>query len=127
MSESWVLTTAFCAAHIYHQKQWTEAQNRAVFGKCFDPYGHGHNYRLEVTLTPTDHRPREALERLLQREVEVLDHHHLNYLPEFQNMIPTTENIALYFLKKLQAAFANEKISSIKLYESTNIWVELQA
>ncbi len=40
----------FCAAHRYHREDWTPEKNREVFGACNNPYGHGHNYELEVTI-----------------------------------------------------------------------------
>lgn len=126
MTNTLILTATFCAAHLYHQKDWDESQNRACFGKCFSEFGHGHNYRLEVGFTEPI-SPREELQTRLQVVTDRLDHHHLNFkIPEFQDLIPTTENIALYLLKKLQEDCPNERLSYIKLFEMDDLWVKIE-
>ncbi len=91
----------FAAAHRLHADALSDEENLAVFGKCNNPSGHGHNYRVEVAVrTPiqADGRllPVERLDALVAREVvEKLDHKHLNLdVPQFAKVIPSVENIA---------------------------------
>src|SRR5664279_1128978 len=75
----------FSASHYYHNPQWTEEENRRVFGKCANLNGHGHNYTLEVTvkgeIDPTTGFvvDLKQLKDILNREVvDAMDHRHLN-------------------------------------------------
>src|SRR5207244_12349838 len=92
----------FSASHRLHSEHMSEAENRATFGKCNNPHGHGHNYVLEVTVagTPDPNTGMvldlKELKEILQREIiERMDHRFLNYeVPELAGQIPTCENIA---------------------------------
>lgn len=91
----------FSAAHRLHVETLSDQENRAVFGKCNNPAGHGHNYRLEVAVSaPIDPLGRalgaEELDAVVDRHVtEHLDHKHLNLdVPEFKDLNPSVENIA---------------------------------
>lgn len=126
MIKTYIVTSSFSAAHFYHQKNWSPQENQIFFGKCFTPYGHGHNYRLEVGFQAPQVPPPE-LQRAVPAVTGLLDHQHLNFeIPEFQTLIPTTENIAIYLLKKLQEGCPNELISYIKLFEMDDLWVEIR-
>jgi len=92
----------FSAAHRLHVESLSAEENRRVFGKCNNPSGHGHNYRLEVAVrAPVDPGGRvletAALDALVNREViEHLDHKHLNCdVPAFEALNPSVENIAI--------------------------------
>ena len=101
----------FSASHLYRRPDWTEEENRRRFGKCANLPGHGHNYRLWVTVQGSvdpatgfvaDLGVLDALinERILDR----LDHQHLNVaLPEFAEgkAIPTSENLIRWILDQL--------------------------
>ncbi|MEW6298923.1 MAG: 6-carboxytetrahydropterin synthase [Thermodesulfobacteriota bacterium] len=95
-------TFGFSAAHRLHSEALSEEENRAVFGKCNNPHGHGHNYTLEVTIQgEVDPHSGELmnydlLEAIVQDEViERFDHKHLNEeVAEFCGLNPTGENIA---------------------------------
>ena len=119
------LQSAFSSAHFYHQPAWSDEKNREVFGRCFTPYGHGHNYLLEVSFVVSLEEAltlREEKQKRLDDLTRVLDHEHLNFvIPEFARTVPTTENIALYFQEKLK----NEKIKNLKIYETPQLWSEL--
>ena len=93
----------FSASHLYRRPDWSEEENRARFGKCANLPGHGHNYRLYVTVAG-DPDPETgfvvdlgALDRLVsERVVERLDHQHLNAaIPEFGDggRIPSSESL----------------------------------
>ena len=127
----------FSAAHRYHSAQLTAEENRRVFGKCNRPHGHGHNYRLEVTV----HGPVDAvtgmvmnladLDRILREVVvEPLDHSFLNHdIPHFAQAVPTCENIVLWLRDRLAApvAGAGVTLSSLRLYESDDLYAEVVA
>lgn len=123
------LKSPFSSAHFYHQPAWDDERNRTTFGRCFTPYGHGHNYTLEVSfqVSPgTWLTERSELQNLLNSLTTVLDHEHLNFvIPEFQQKVPTTENIALYFMDKIQAHLPADKIVRLRLFEMDNLWTEI--
>ncbi len=90
----------FSAAHRLHVPSLSESENREVFGKCNNPAGHGHNYRLEVVVrVPIDGVGRTAeagaLDALVNEHAVIkLDHKHLNSdVPQFAALNPSVENI----------------------------------
>lgn len=91
----------FSASHRLHCRQWSEEQNRAVFGKCNNANGHGHNYRVEVSVrVPLASEVRfgpPQLERIVDDVViRRFDHKHLNAdCPEFADLNPSVEHIAM--------------------------------
>ncbi len=126
MTKTLIICSSFSAAHFYHQKIWSKAENQACFGKCFATYGHGHNYCFEVGFR-NPQSPPQNLQKNVMQTTDLLDHQHLNFtISEFKDLIPTTENIAKYLLKKLQEACPNEPISYIKLFETKDLWVEIR-
>jgi 6-pyruvoyltetrahydropterin/6-carboxytetrahydropterin synthase len=122
----------FCAAHRLFNPAWSDEKNNAVFGKCNNPKGHGHNYDVEVTVAGEP--PRETgmvidlkkLADIVEAEViDRVDHKHLNEDVDFmEGIIPTAENIAREFWKILQPKITEGKLYAIKLYESHNNVVE---
>lgn len=125
-----ILKSPFSSAHLYSQPQWDETTNKATFGRCHTPYGHGHNYALEVgfVIKSADLKQKRAsYQKLLKELTDRLDHEHLNFeIPEFKKTIPTTENIALYFLKKLTTSLPDKDISFLRLYEMDQLWTEIR-
>lgn len=123
------LRKTFCSAHFYSQPLWDEQKNNDIFGRCYTPHGHGHNYTLEVgfvTNAESYLKDKEHFEILLKKLTAPLDHEHLNFvIPEFKDKNPTTENIALYFLDKLKETISEKDISYIKLFEMDNLWTEI--
>lgn len=101
----------FSASHLYRRPEWTEEENRARFGKCANLPGHGHNYRLYVTVSgevdPSTGFIVDlgALDACVTRNVvERLDHQHLNAaLPEFTSggQIPSSESLILWIHRQL--------------------------
>jgi 6-pyruvoyltetrahydropterin/6-carboxytetrahydropterin synthase len=104
------------ASHLYRRPEWSEEENRARFGKCANLPGHGHNYRLFVTVggevDPMSGFVVDlgALDALVQaRVVDRLDHEHLNFaLPEFAagEKIPSSENLLAWIRRELEAPLA---------------------
>ena len=90
----------FSASHRLHAPSLNEEENRALFGKCNNPYGHGHDYVLEVSVRgPVDEETGLAVdtsrldglvENSVLRDVRTTD---LNHLPDFAARVPTTENL----------------------------------
>ena len=101
----------FSAAHRLHVPGYSEQRNREIFGKCNNPSGHGHNYKLEVCIrSPIDPRghicPVEKLDELIDAAViQKLDHKHLNVdVPQFASLNPSVENIAKVIHEMLKPA-----------------------
>jgi 6-pyruvoyltetrahydropterin/6-carboxytetrahydropterin synthase len=100
----------FSAAHRYHSDELSDAENRRVFGKCNLPHGHGHDYRVEVTvlgeIDPVTGMVINLadLDSILQEHVvDALDHRFLNLdVAHFSKVVPTCENLATYIFGLLQ-------------------------
>lgn len=126
----------FSAAHRYHSDALSEEENRRVFGKCHRPHGHGHNYRLEVTVAgkvdPVTGMVMNLadLDALLrERVVEPLDHSFLNFdIEHFADTVPTCENIVLWLRSILGPALAEISITlrHLRLYESETLFAEVE-
>ena len=103
----------FSASHRLHTPALSESENARVFGKCNNPYGHGHDYVLEVTVEgPLDAETGrvvdlEHLDLLVRREIlEPFEHRNLNAdVPEFTGVVPTSENIAVETGRRLRSAW----------------------
>ena len=126
----------FSAAHRLHSPQLGEQANREVFGKCYNPNGHGHNYELEVVIAgEPDPRtglimPVGELQRLVnQRVITIFDHKHLNVdCEEFRNLNPTVENIARVIFDKLADGFSGTvRLAAVKVWETPKTWSEVTA
>lgn len=122
----------FSASHRLYNPSWTDARNAAVFGKCNNPNGHGHNYDIEVTVAGEP--PRDSgmvidlkkLADIIEADlIEKVDHKHLNLDVDFlRGVIPTAENMAIAFWDILKPKITEGTLVSIKLYESENNFVE---
>lgn len=118
--------THFNAAHRLYRKDWDDEKNFEVFGKCSNPNFHGHNYELEVGVSgPVDPETGfvlnlKELARILKEEVEnPFDHKNLNIeVPEFKDLNPTVENIAVVIWKKLRKRIDSKYRITVKLYET---------
>ena len=124
----------FSAAHRLHCDELSDEENRAVFGKCNNPNGHGHNYVVEVTVAgEPDARtgavlPLPKFEQVVkQRVIDVLDHTHLNLDTEaFARVNPSVENIAKVVFELLQqgAPLSPAKLRRVRVYETPKTWAE---
>ncbi|WP_281231931.1 6-pyruvoyl trahydropterin synthase family protein [Flavobacterium gelatinilyticum] len=100
----------FNAAHRLYRKDWTPEKNNAVFGKCNNPNFHGHNYGLTVSVTGQIDPETgfvldvKVLADIILDEVEIpFDHKNLNLdVPEFKDLNPTAENIAVVIWNKIR-------------------------
>jgi 6-pyruvoyltetrahydropterin/6-carboxytetrahydropterin synthase len=122
----------FSASHRLFNPSWDAATNDRVFGKCNNPNGHGHNYEIEVTVggTPPPDTGMvidlKKLAAILDEElIERVDHKHLNADVDFlRGVIPTAENMAVAFWRILAPKITEGKLTSIRLFESANNFVE---
>lgn len=121
----------FNAAHRVFNKKWDQAKNEEVFGKCAYPNYHGHNYELVVKLTGEVNAETGYLidlkdvSNIVKEEVlEPFDHKNFNLdVPDFQDLIPSAENIAYVIWHKLRKRFAQQLALEITLYETPRNWV----
>jgi 6-pyruvoyltetrahydropterin/6-carboxytetrahydropterin synthase len=121
----------FNAAHRLYRPDWDDEKNNAVFGKCNNPNFHGHNYELEVGVTGAINQETGflidivELKNIIKEEVEdYLDHKNLNLdVPEFKNLNPTMENIAVLIWDKLNAKLLGRFKLSVTLYETPRNFV----
>jgi 6-pyruvoyltetrahydropterin/6-carboxytetrahydropterin synthase len=109
----------FSASHRLHSDAMSDAENQSTYGKCNNPFGHGHNYALEVTVVgPVDASTGMVcnivdLDSFVEREIlERFGHENLNTLSEFGETVPTTENlcIEIYSILKSFTAASVEKV-----------------
>jgi 6-pyruvoyltetrahydropterin/6-carboxytetrahydropterin synthase len=117
----------FSASHRLHADSLSEQQNRDVYGKCNNPFGHGHNYALEVTVSgPIDPVTGMVmnladLDLLVRKEVvDRFDHANLNLQQDFVNTVPTTENLTIRVHELLQQKFSSVKLEQIRVEETSN-------
>jgi 6-pyruvoyltetrahydropterin/6-carboxytetrahydropterin synthase len=122
----------FSASHYYHNPEFTPEENQRIFGKCNNPHGHGHNYTLEVTVKgQVDARSGfvvdlKELKDIMNREVlDAMDHRFLNReVPEFQEAIPTTENLAISIWRRLQPKLQVARLHRVRVYETPDLFVD---
>lgn len=115
----------FPASHRLHNDAMSEAENLEVYGKCNNPFGHGHNYALEITLAgPVNEQTGMVcnladLDNFVNREIlAVFDHSNLNSLPAFAVSIPSTENLCREIFAIVQKGFLPAKLDKIRIEET---------
>ncbi len=121
----------FNAAHRLYRKDWTFEKNDSVFGKCNNPNFHGHNYEMIVSVTgPIDPETGyvmdvKILSDLIKAEVEdKFDHKNLNLdVPEFLDLNPTAENIAVVIWNKIRNRIDSKFDLEVILYETPRNFV----
>ncbi|WPY99413.1 6-carboxytetrahydropterin synthase [Christiangramia sp. OXR-203] len=121
----------FNAAHRLYRKDWDDARNLEVFGKCSNPNYHGHNYELIVSVTGNIDPETgfvmdlKILKDLIRTEVEdAFDHKNLNVeVEEFKNLNPTAENISIVIWNKLRKQIQETHDLEVTLYETPRNYV----
>ena len=121
----------FNAAHRLYRADWSFEKNQEIFGLCNNPNYHGHNYELIVSVTGeidpiTGYvMDMKVLKDLIKSEVEnAFDHKNLNLeVPEFKEMTPTAENIAVVIYHKLRPHIEAGKDIEVVLYETPRNFV----
>ena len=124
----------FSASHTLSRPDWSAAKNLEVFGKCSNPNGHGHNYRLEVVVSGVaaletgmlidTSKLSEIVERVVLND---LDHRNLNLdVAWLQNIMPSSENLVEAIWGRLQPAISNAasnaELQKLVLWETRKIY-----
>jgi len=118
----------FSASHRLHASGLSDDENRRIFDKCNNPHGHGHNYVVEVTVKGEVEGAtgmvmslsdlKAAIEEAVMKD---LDHKNLNLdVPEFKDLNPTAENIALVLWRRLKKKLPKGLLHEVKLHETEN-------
>ena len=121
----------FNAAHRLYKPDWSFEKNQETFGKCNNPKYHGHNYDLIVSVegeidSETGYViDMKILKNLIKEHIEeAFDHKNLNLdVPEFKNLNPTAENIAVVVWNKLRPYINLDKDLEVTLYETPRNFV----
>ncbi len=124
----------FAASHRLYCPSMSEEENSALFGKCANPNGHGHNYVVEVTVrgTPDATTGRivniQEMESIVkERVVDRFDHKHLNLdCPEFTDLNPSVENITTVIWKLLDQRFESARLTKVRVWENPKTYAEIE-
>jgi 6-pyruvoyltetrahydropterin/6-carboxytetrahydropterin synthase len=121
----------FSASHRLHSPHLSDAENQAAYGKCNNPFGHGHNYELEVSVAgdvdPATGRVVDIalLDSFVTKEI-VLRYNHRNLneqIPELAHTPPTTEVVVAEMERRLREAWPESglaRLRRIRVWETRN-------
>jgi 6-pyruvoyltetrahydropterin/6-carboxytetrahydropterin synthase len=119
------------ASHRLHTDALSAEENRAAYGKCNNPQGHGHNYVVEVLVGGTVDPETgmvvnmAALDEAVRGKVmERFDHTNLNLDPLFVNRVPTTENLCRVVFDLLKDALPAGELERVRVEETENNFFE---
>jgi len=125
---------SFSASHRLHSEDLSSETNRTTFGKCNNPHGHGHNYRVEVTVAgPVDPATgmvinMATLDAVVNKKVFTrFDHMNLNLDPLFSTQVSTTENLCIAIFDILKEALdpaEPAQLDKIRVEETENNFFE---
>jgi 6-pyruvoyltetrahydropterin/6-carboxytetrahydropterin synthase len=126
----------FAASHRLHTPQLSESENQRVYGKCSNPYGHGHNYFVEVTISGPVDPATGMIANLGQLDpyvethiLESFDQKYLNeQVPEFapeKSFVPTTENLCRVIFQRLKG-FPLAHLDRVRIEETSNNSFEIE-
>ena len=115
----------FSASHRLHSAAMSDDENRATYGKCNNPYGHGHNYTLEVTVSgqvdPSTGMVCNLvdLDKFVEEEIRSrFDLQNLNQTQEFAVTVPTTENLCIQIFEIMRRGFSHAHLERVRLEET---------
>src|ERR1700683_4476996 len=115
----------FSASHRLHSEAMSKEENQSTYGKCNNPYGHGHNYIVQITVSgQVDEKTGMVcnltdLDSFIEREVLArYDHENLNTLPEFSQEVPTTENLCIHIYEIVQRSFHQAYLERVRIEET---------
>ncbi len=122
----------FSASHRLYNPALSEEENIAIYDKCANFHGHGHNYILEVIVAgEIDPKTGYLIDLKILKDIirehiiKKVDHKHFNFdVPFMEGVIPTAENIAIGIWNELVDKIPSGKLYSVKLYETENNYVE---
>lgn len=119
------------ASHRLHCDALTPEQNGAVYGKCNNPHGHGHNYVIEVLVGgPVDRETGMVinlvdLDAIVRTQVlDRFDHTNLNLDPLFTTQVPTTENLCREVFRLVSDNLSAGKLEYVRVEETENNFFE---
>ena len=122
---------ALSASHRLHSDALSAEQNRAAYGKCNNPHGHGHNYVFEVLVGGAVDSETgmvlnlAALDEVVRvRVMERFDHTNLNLDPYFKNRVPTTENLCRAVFELLDGTVEPAELVQVRVEETENNFFE---
>lgn len=121
----------FNSAHRLYRKDWSDEKNNQIFGKCNNPNFHGHNYDLTASVTGEIDQETgfvmdvKILSDLIKSEIEnSFDHKNLNLdVPDFKDLNPTAENIAVVIWSKLRKHIDVKLDLEVTLFETERNFV----
>ncbi|MEP6642947.1 MAG: 6-carboxytetrahydropterin synthase [Acidobacteriaceae bacterium] len=115
----------FSASHRLHSEAMSPEENLAVYGKCNNPHGHGHNYSVEVTVSGQVSESTGMICNLVDLDGFVakqitgrFDLQNLNTLPEFASTVPTTENLCIVIEDILRRGFTHAHLDKVRIEET---------
>jgi len=121
----------FSASHRLHSDALTPDENKAAFGKCNNPHGHGHNYVVQVLVGGQVDKETGMvinlvdLDKVVQAEVlERFDHTNLNLDPLFENRVPTTENLCIAVYELVDGKLKPADLVQVRVEETENNFFE---
>lgn len=119
------------ASHRLNADALSAEENRAAYGKCNNPYGHGHNYTVEVLVGGAVEAETgmvvnmAAMDELVQKRViDRFDHTNLNLDPLFVKSVPTTENLCRTVFDLLKDALPAGELERVRVEETENNFFE---
>ena len=115
----------FSASHRLHSSVFSEEQNREIYGKCNHPFGHGHNYKVEVTVSGQPDPETGMVCNLSDLDGFVeqtimprFQFSNLNELDAFRNRVPTTENLSRELFHLFTQQFQPANVEKIRIEET---------
>ena len=114
----------FSASHRLHCEDFSAEKNVEVYGKCNNPHGHGHNYRVEVTVggqVDSNGMICDLLELDTFVQNEILERYglaNLNTFPEFRDVVPTTENLSIEIFSRMRSGFKAAEVTKVRIEET---------
>lgn len=125
----------FNAAHKLSIAEWSDAENKAIFGKCANKNFHGHNFLVKVTVkgepdiqTGFAMNVTDLSKIMKEFIIERFDHKNLNIdMDEFKNKQPTCENLAIVIWDLIEPEIAlktKAKLHQVRIYESPRMYVD---
>ncbi|MGB8494871.1 MAG: 6-carboxytetrahydropterin synthase [Candidatus Acidiferrum sp.] len=117
----------FAASHRLHSHALSAEENARVYGKCNNPYGHGHNYVVEISVSGSPDPATGMIANLVDLDefvecevIEAFDHKSLNEdVPAFRAKVPTTENVCKEIYERLKH-FPKARLERVRVEETSN-------
>lgn len=122
---------ALSASHRLHSEALSAEENQSAYGKCNNPYGHGHNYVIEVLVGGAVDQATGMVINLVDLDAAVekrvmgrFDHTNLNLDPYFKNRVPTTENLCRAVFELLDGSVEPARLVQVRVEETENNFFE---